>query len=214
MFIRRHVATGRHSSRSILEQLQGFAAMAADWESEILPRRIKDYRSGWLDEVLGRATWLWRAGNGTRDEPRVAFFPRDFLGELGHEPESSAPLSPQEETVMELLQRHGASFATDLARLGGMEPSRLHRDLRELLGRGLVTNDRFDPLRSGSESTLQALAEAAATSRAGPLAPNPAETGARAAGRGAMVAAGSAAVDPESGLLAWAAVLLGAIWCA
>ena len=191
----------------VLEQLQGFAAVAADWESEILPRRIKDYRPAWLDDVLGRAAWLWRAEKGARDEPRVAFFLRDFAGELGFKGESS-PLSDHEEKMMELLSRHGASFATDLARLGGMEPSRLHRALRELLDRGLVTNDRFDPLRSGSDSTLHALAEAAATSRQGHslrirpkrvLVP-------RAEGRWSRL--DPRAADPESGLLAWAGVLL------
>ncbi len=72
-----------------------------------------------------------------------------------------------------------------------MEPSRLHRALRELLGRGLVTNDRFDPLRSGSDSTLHALSRGRRNEPPGPLAPNPAEAGAGAAGRGAMVASGS-----------------------
>ena len=104
---------------------------------------------------------------------------------------------------MELLQQHGASFATDLARMGGMEPSRMHRALRELMDRGLVTNDRFDPLRSGSDSTLHALAEAAATRRQGHslrirpkrvLVP-------RAEGRWSRL--DRASVDPESGLLAW-----------
>jgi ATP-dependent helicase Lhr and Lhr-like helicase len=199
--------SGKACVERVLEQLQGFAALAADWESEILPRRIKDYRPAWLDDVLGRANWLWRAGNGTRDEPRVAFFPREFLGELGHEPASSV-LSPLEEAVMELLGRRGASFATDLARMGGIEPSRLHRALRELMGRGLVTNDRFDPLRPESKATLQALTEAAATSRAGQslrirprrvLVP-------QAEGRWARLDRPPG--DPESGLLAWAGILL------
>ena len=36
----------------VLEQLQGFAAPAELWESELLPRRVRDYRPAWLDEVL------------------------------------------------------------------------------------------------------------------------------------------------------------------
>ena len=78
MFIRPRGARARRSSRSVLEQLQGFAAPAAVWEDEILPRRVKDYRPAWLDDVLGRGTWLWRAVGAARDEPRVAFFLRDF----------------------------------------------------------------------------------------------------------------------------------------
>ncbi len=45
----------------VLEQLQGFAAPAAVWEKEILPRRVKGYRPAWLDDVLGQGAWLWRA---------------------------------------------------------------------------------------------------------------------------------------------------------
>ncbi len=78
----------------VLDQLQGFAATAADWESEILPSDgSRTTVPVWLDDVLGRAAWLWRAEKGTRDEPKVAFFPRDFLGELGRNGESSAALA-------------------------------------------------------------------------------------------------------------------------
>ena len=59
----------------VLDRLQGFAAPARAWEDEILPRRVKDYRPGWLDEVLARGTWLWRAVDAAREEPRVAFLP-------------------------------------------------------------------------------------------------------------------------------------------
>ena len=56
----------------------------------------------------------------------------------------------------------GASFATDLARQLGLEPSRTRRALLDALRRGLVTNDRFDPLRPGAQAMAEALAEASA----------------------------------------------------
>ncbi len=62
----------------VLEQLQGFSAPAVIWENEILPRRVKGYRSQWLDELLSQGRWLWRATAAGRDDPHVAFFPRDF----------------------------------------------------------------------------------------------------------------------------------------
>src|SRR5262249_52489944 len=34
----------------VLEQLQGFAAQADLWESEVLPARVEGYRPPWLDE--------------------------------------------------------------------------------------------------------------------------------------------------------------------
>ena len=79
-FIRPRGERARHLSSSVLEQLQGFSAPAAVWEKEILPRRVKGYRPAWLDDVLGQGAWLWRAAGTARDDPRVAFFLRDFDG--------------------------------------------------------------------------------------------------------------------------------------
>ncbi len=58
-----HPATRREGSAAvglILEQLQGFAAPADLWESDLLPRRVRDYRTVWLDEALSSGGWLWR----------------------------------------------------------------------------------------------------------------------------------------------------------
>ena len=120
-----HPATRREGPsavEAVLEQLQGYAAPASLWESELLPRRIKDYRPAWLDEVLARGTWFWRAEGAGREEPRVAFFSREFPG-------FSLRAAPAEELpapgglILDLLDRHGASFTVDLARLSGLEPS-------------------------------------------------------------------------------------------
>jgi len=191
----------------VLERLQGFAAPARLWEDEILPRRVKDYRPGWLDEVLGRGAWLWRAEAGGRDEPRVAFLPRDFPVEPPGEP-ASLDLSQNEQLVLELLERHGASFAADLARVGGVDPSQVRGSLSSLAGRGLVTNDRFDPMRPGSDSTLHALSEAAAARRAGRLLRTRPRRSLAARPEGRWWRLDRPASDPESRLLAWAGVLL------
>ena len=90
MFIRRREGEGPAFVEAVLEQLQGFAAPAAVWENEILPRRVKGYRPAWLDDVLGQGAWLWRAAGTTRDDPRVAFFLRDFEGH----PEAESPPRP------------------------------------------------------------------------------------------------------------------------
>ena len=191
----------------VLERLQGFAAPARYWEDEILPRRIKDYRPGWLDEVLGRGAWLWRTVDAAREEPRVAFLPRDFPAELHGEP-ASLDLSENEQRVLELLERHGASFAADLARVAGIEPSRARQALNSLVAKGLVTNDRFDPMRPGSESTLNALTQAASARRAGlSLRTRPRRSlTSRPEGRWSRL--DGTACDPENRLLAWAAALL------
>jgi ATP-dependent helicase Lhr and Lhr-like helicase len=198
---------GPSGVEQVLAQLQGIAAPASLWETEILPRRVNDYRPAWLDAVLGQGTWHWQAQATGRDEPRVAFFGRDFpvgpCAETG-----SGDLSVHEQRILELLANHGASFATDLARHAVIEPSAVRRALAGLMARGLVSNDRFDPLRPGSESTLDALSQAAESRRLGqrPRAASRRTLGARAEGRWWRIE--SPECDAENRLLAWAGVLL------
>jgi ATP-dependent Lhr-like helicase len=191
----------------VLDQLQAFAAPAAVWENEILPRRVAGYRASWLDDVLGQGAWLWCARGAPRDDPRVAFYLRDFEGRPAPDVDP-AELSADLTSIIEVLERHGASFATDLARLATIEPSRARRALGELMSRGLVTNDRFDPLRAGSGEALRALNEAR-SSRASGLSTRvrPRRSlSTRPEGRWSRV--GPAGADAESCLLAWAGVLV------
>jgi ATP-dependent Lhr-like helicase len=200
--------TGPAFLEQVLEILQGFAAPASVWEEDILPRRVGGYRSDWLDELLARGTWFWRAEGGIRELPRVALATRDSKADP---PEAPVPedLSTAEQLVLGLLERHGASFAADLARQGQLEPSQVRGALESLVGRGLVTNDRFDPVRQGSETMTDALGAAAKARRAGVLLrPRPRRSlTARLEGRWWRLA--QQAGDPEARLLSWAEILLG-----
>jgi ATP-dependent Lhr-like helicase len=186
----------------VLGQLQGFSASASLWEQEILPRRVKVYRRAWLDEVLDSGQWLWQAFATGRDEPRVAFFARSFPA--GPLPQfASDDLSGHESLILDLLSRHGACFATDLARHAGIEPSAIRRTLRKLLARGLVSNDRFDPLRPGADPSLDAASETTPTRSYGRLARPRLRrpSGARPEGRWWRIEPRDC--DRESRLLAW-----------
>jgi ATP-dependent Lhr-like helicase len=156
----------------VLECLQGFAATASLWEDHLLPRRVRGYRPAWLDELLAGGRWLWRAAGEGRDEPLVALVPREFAGGWPASPEA-AEGSDDEAKVREALGRRGAQFAADLSRTLAMEPSRLRRALRQLLLRGLVANDRLDPVRPGALDMLASLdaASAVASGRAGRARP-------------------------------------------
>ena len=49
-----HPATrweGQGAVALVLEQLTGFAAPADLWETDLLPRRLRDFRPAWLDEL-------------------------------------------------------------------------------------------------------------------------------------------------------------------
>ena len=189
-----------------LQQLQGYAAAAEFWESEILPRRVRGYRTAWLDDLLATGCWLWRAARDGRDEPSVALVPRDFAGEWRcrlDEGEKSA----DERQVLDVLAGRGASFATDLARVSGLEPSRLRRALRDLMLRGQVTNDRFDPLRPGAFDMIDALVEAraAGSGRLHRVRPRRVNAG-RADGRWALLEPSNEGEEDRP--LAWLGVLL------
>src|SRR5262249_37934614 len=157
----------------VLEQLQGLALPVRLWEDEVLPRRVQNYRPAWLDEVLGGGAWLWRAGSGGRNDCRqdglpqqlrIAFFLRDSLVQPEGEQEPGERTA-DEARALDLLEKNGASFVTELARVAALERSRVRRALVELTARGLVTNDRFDPMRPGADSTRLALTEAASDRR-------------------------------------------------
>lgn len=197
----------------VLEQLQGFAAPADLWEAELLPRRVKDHRPAWLDDVLSAGGWLWRAEGEARGEPRVAFAPRDFAGRWPEaEAEEVTHLSDDEQRIAGFLATRGASFATDIARQLGIEPSRGRAGLAGLMRRGLVTNDRLDPLRLGASAVAEALARASGGStapRPGLIRPRRSlrrTASARPEGRWSWLEAAEA--DEETSCLSWASVLL------
>jgi len=193
----------------VLDKLQGHAASASLWESEILRRRVTDYRPGWLDDALGKGQWLWRAQGEGGDDRRVAFFRRDFPGSISPDGNGPVEISARGAELLDLLDRHGASFAADLARHGGLEPSRVRGALDELVGQGLVTNDRFEPMRTGSKAALLALDRAASGRRAGRSLRRAPRTPLLSAPEGRWSRLERPAESDEAGLLAWAAALLG-----
>ncbi len=190
----------------VLEQLQGYPATVEIWEKEILPRRISDFRPSWLDAALSSGSWRWRADGEARGEPRVAFVARDFAGSWPAR-EGDDPPSNHESAVFDRLRTRGAAFADEIARDLGTLPSIVRESLSELLGRGMATNDRLDPLRAGGDATSEALARAS-TSRGRPrLGSFRRPASVRPEGRWSAIEDDPVAY-PEASLLAWASVLL------
>ncbi|WP_165072275.1 DEAD/DEAH box helicase [Paludisphaera rhizosphaerae] len=132
----------------VLDQLQGFAGTAQAWEEELLPRRVVGFTPAMLDEILARGGWSWRAWTEGAGEPTVTLVTRDFGG--GWPSEESVPLTDAERAALDALGLRGASFAADLARGANLDQHATNQALRSLMRRGLVRNDRFDPLRPGA----------------------------------------------------------------
>jgi ATP-dependent Lhr-like helicase len=167
-----HVAPGtrREGRRGVLaaiQQLQGFELGAGAWEESLLPSRVEEYRSEWLDSLCLSGEVVWGrlsvrpaepdapAGRGgavpSRATP-VSLLLRGDLpwllaatrGELSPaEPGPGAALD-----ILECLRSRGALFHADLVSATGRLPVEIEEGLWDLVARGLVSADGFQAVRS------------------------------------------------------------------
>lgn len=151
---------GPDSLLKILEQLEGFEAQAASWESDLLPMRMKDYDHNWLDMLClsGRAVWgKYKPLQNKKDKPTsrspikttpISVLNRNhvdlWLGGEREEPE----LSPQAQMVYQILQENGALFFHDLYEKSKLLKVQLEEAMSELVSNGLLTSDSFIGLRA------------------------------------------------------------------
>lgn len=141
----------------MVEQLEGFQAAAAAWESELLAARVADYASHWLDQLCrsGRIVWARLAGRskaagGPLRSAPIVLLPRRELG-LWSVLQRDAPepeLSPRAARVLEVLREQGASFFDELSQDAHLLRSELENALGELVSVGRVNADSFAGLRT------------------------------------------------------------------
>ena len=208
-----HESTRREGSAAVplvLEELQGFSATAEVWETEILPRRIRDYRPAWLDEAFATGAWVWRGETSGRGKMRVAIVSRDWDVAWRAPAE---PIEPSESAlpILTSLTDRGPQFPVDLARNTGFDPSIARRGLHELAGIGLVTNDRFDPVRRSGDAMIDALEAAARphTGRAFRARPTMRRIASTRPERRWSVLNSGDRPHPETSALGWADLLIG-----
>jgi ATP-dependent Lhr-like helicase len=136
-----------------LVQLAGFEAPARIWEGQILPRRVRDYRHEWLDEVTmsGEFAWgrLWgSAASAIRVTP-IAIVPREQLDEwltLAEQPRSER-MSGAAGDLLCALRAAGPMFPQSLPKAANLVPAHVEMGLSDLLARGFVTCDSFAAVR-------------------------------------------------------------------
>jgi ATP-dependent helicase Lhr and Lhr-like helicase len=196
---------GPEAIEPVVEQLEGFAAPAAAWESEILPARLAGYEPEWLDDrcLAGRVTWRRLAsrngyGNGgerrpapVRSTPIALLARRNAQFWSGRTPAEEIPLSPRAQMVAEAIGGHGASFFDEMIGATGLLPSQLEEALAELVAFGVVNSDSFAGLR--------ALLVPSGERRPGPNGRRRRRTvkfGMEDAGRWALARPGRASADP------------------
>ena len=149
---------GPRGVAEVIEQLQGFEAPAAAWESFLIPARVRGYRREWLDELSlsGEIAWgrLFGAGAGPIKTTPISLLLREDLeawerlAAAGTSGESCVEgLHSSAALILEAVESQGALFPADIKRQTRLLPSQLEDGLSELIGRGLLTCDSYAGLR-------------------------------------------------------------------
>jgi ATP-dependent helicase Lhr and Lhr-like helicase len=150
-------ANGPEGLASVIELLAGTEAPASAWEGELLPARVSAYAADWMDmlSLTGRVRWgrlsgrelnaTSRSAGPVRSSPIALFAPGDLNSV---EPAARESLSSLASAVVEVLEKHGASFFHDIVRTARLLPTQVEQALGELVTRGYVTSDSFSGLRA------------------------------------------------------------------
>jgi ATP-dependent helicase Lhr and Lhr-like helicase len=155
---------GEQGLAAVIEQLEGFEAAAVAWEPELLSRRLRDYRPGWLDRLChdGEVSWL-RLSPRARDDADAPAGPPSkatpisvvLRGDLSwlleaarHGVEPAEPTVGATAEILELLRERGACFTGELLSATRRLPDDLERALWDGVARGLLTSDGFAAIRA------------------------------------------------------------------
>jgi ATP-dependent Lhr-like helicase len=166
---------GRDGVLQVIRQLQGLELPAPAWEQQVLPGRIEHYDPADLEHLCLAGVVAWgrlksgAATDGDDAEPPlrsakrsrrmlaparnapIAFLVRDDIDVYLAAPpircDQISTLSPMAQDVGRYLDRHGASFLTDIARATGILKVKVEEALWQLVAHGLATGDGIAGLR-------------------------------------------------------------------
>ena len=138
-----HGVDRRSSLREALVPLQALALPVSLWESELLPRRVPDYRPEQLDQLCATGELVW-IGAGL---DRVAVYFREDAGVLGAVGGAPRPEGEVHDAIRATLTR-SAEFWSDLLGVAGLDAEQALPALWDLVWAGEVTNDAWQPLRA------------------------------------------------------------------
>jgi len=140
----------RATLRESLVPLQGLSLPVALWESDVLPRRVPQYRPEQLDQLCASGEVVW-VGAGL---DRVALFFREDAPVLGAPAAAPAPEGEAHDKLRAALSSR-AEFWFDLLAAAALEPEVALPALWDLVWAGEVTNDAWTPLRAGRRYATQ-----------------------------------------------------------
>ncbi len=162
----------------VVEQLQGFEAAAAAWESELLMNRLTDFHASTLDTLTLGGELAWgRFARRTGPPPSAALSRngpvtlavREDVPWLLDPPDPEMAFTGASADVLAYLESSGASFMPDIVRGSRRLPSEVEEALWLLVAAGRVTADGFGALRglvSGVAKRVQRRSRWSGASRA------------------------------------------------
>ncbi|CAN7514723.1 DEAD/DEAH box helicase [Variovorax sp. LjRoot290] len=156
--------SGPEALAGVLTLLEGYEAPAALWEAELLPARVNDYASAWLDDLCTAGRVLWTrlrpsandgraaggAGQSLRATP-ILLLPRRsaaLWNGLAPAPVDDAGLGSRAQRVAAWLAANGASFFDEIAEGARLLGTEVEDALSELVARGRVRCDSYAGLRA------------------------------------------------------------------
>lgn len=199
---------GQRGLSAVVEQLQGFEAAVASWESDVLAARVSGYRAEWLDALCFSGEVVWgrlsqratptpsqRSATISRATPVTLAFRADLPWlHQALRGAASAEGEPTPPNALALhLEQRGALFAAELQSQLGFSRRELHEALWDAVARGLIASDGFGALRSLLHARVdEPLALMSPRLRRG-AAPE-----LRREGRWALLQPSTAALDPDA----------------
>jgi ATP-dependent Lhr-like helicase len=151
---------GPDALAGVLAQLEGYEAAAGAWESELLPARVADYETTWLDDLCraGRLVWMRlrarnteHAASGPVQATPLVLLPRRervLWAAVAGNAEAETVLTSRAQAVADALAEYGALFYDELATRTGLLKAELEDALGELVAAGAVHADSFAGLRA------------------------------------------------------------------
>jgi ATP-dependent helicase Lhr and Lhr-like helicase len=134
-----------------LTMLQGSSLFASTLEIDVLPLRVRGYRSSDLDELCtaGEVIWVGAGGLGASDG-RIRFFFADQFATLAPSLEwPDPPTGPLHDAIRFALSERGALFFSQLrSAIPDSTEQEALNVLWDLVWSGEVTNDSLAPLRA------------------------------------------------------------------
>lgn len=148
--------SGVEGLAAVIEQLDGYELAAAAWEHDVLPVRVRDYTSSYIDMLClsGRVAWgrmtpMDGSGKAPLKSSPIALMLREHAAMWRvAAPLDVAVLTSPGRAVYEALRTRGALFFHEIVAATGLLRTHVERALGELAGVGVVTADSFSGLRA------------------------------------------------------------------